>query len=92
MKNYENVRKCMKLYEKTFPNTCLSPNLMKDHRFPELKIIKKSKNANCVVTFLPQNPKEDHRFAEPENKRQSKKRNFYGHIFDPKPYRRPSIY
>ena len=92
MKNYDNVRKCIKLNENTFPNTFVTPNLKEYHRFPQLKIIKKSKNANCVVTFLTQNLIEDHRFAEPENKRQSKKRNFCGHIFDPKPYRRPSIY
>ena len=33
MENYENVRKCMKLYENTFPNTFFDP---KPYRRPSI--------------------------------------------------------
>ena len=71
----------------------LTPNPIEDHRFTEPTNERKSrKNTGFVVTFLTPNPIEDHRFPELKISKKSKKRKFCGSLFDPKPYRRPSIY
>ena len=71
---YENVRKCMKLYENTFLNTLFALIPKENHRSPGLKNSKKSnKRKLCGHLFDPEPYRKKHRFTEPTNKQKVEK-------------------